>query len=43
LTRGMTVVDARPNAKNDCNVDLAVGLDRARLREYLKATLCPSV
>ena len=43
LTRGMTVIDARPNAKNDGNVDLAVGLDRARLREYLKSTLCPAV
>jgi inosine-uridine nucleoside N-ribohydrolase len=42
LTRGMTVVDARPNAKNDSNVDLAVNLDHARLREYIKSTLCPS-
>jgi inosine-uridine nucleoside N-ribohydrolase len=42
LTRGMSVVDARPGAKNDTNVDLAVGLDRARLREYLKSTFCTS-
>ncbi len=42
LTRGMTVIDARPNAKNDSNVDLVVNLDRARLREYVKSTLCPS-
>ena len=43
LTRGMTVVDARHGAKNDTNVDLVVGIDRARLREYVKATLAPTL
>jgi inosine-uridine nucleoside N-ribohydrolase len=42
LTRGMTVVDARHGAKNDTNVDLVVGIDRARLREYVKAMLAPT-
>jgi inosine-uridine nucleoside N-ribohydrolase len=42
LTRGMTVVDARTHVKHDSNVDLAVGLDRIRLREYLKSMLCQS-
>jgi inosine-uridine nucleoside N-ribohydrolase len=42
LTRGMTVVDARTGAKADANVDVAVSLDRARLREYLKSTFSTS-
>lgn len=39
LTRGMTVVDVRPQAKLQANVDLVTGLDHARLREYLTQTI----
>jgi inosine-uridine nucleoside N-ribohydrolase len=39
LTRGMTVVDARPNPGNLPNVDLAVGVDLATVREYINRIL----
>ncbi len=38
LTRGMSVVDARPFAPKP-NVDLAVGVDVQAVREYMTRTL----
>jgi inosine-uridine nucleoside N-ribohydrolase len=39
LTRGMMVVDARPNRKNSNNVDLAIGIDIAPVRQYIHRVL----
>jgi inosine-uridine nucleoside N-ribohydrolase len=39
LTRGMSVVDARPEQKTAPNVDLAVGLDVKAVREYMHQVL----
>jgi inosine-uridine nucleoside N-ribohydrolase len=35
LTRGMSVVDARPERKESPNVELAVGVDVAAVRDYI--------
>jgi purine nucleosidase len=35
LTRGMSVVDARPEHKGTPNVELAVGVDVAAVRDYI--------
>jgi inosine-uridine nucleoside N-ribohydrolase len=39
LTRGMSVVDARPQPKGKPNVDLAVGVDVAAVRDYIGRVL----
>jgi inosine-uridine nucleoside N-ribohydrolase len=39
LTRGMTVVDARPNASDKPNVHLGVGVDASAVRNYIDETL----
>jgi inosine-uridine nucleoside N-ribohydrolase len=39
LTRGMSVVDARPTYKNTTNVDLAVGVEVVPVRDYIRRTL----
>jgi inosine-uridine nucleoside N-ribohydrolase len=39
LTRGMSVVDARAGSKPAPNVDLAIGVDDAAVREYLDRML----
>jgi inosine-uridine nucleoside N-ribohydrolase len=39
LTRGMSVVDARPEHKDPANVDLAVGVELAAVREYINDVL----
>jgi inosine-uridine nucleoside N-ribohydrolase len=39
LTRGMTVVDARPNATEKPNVHLGVGVDANAVRTYIDDTL----
>jgi len=39
LTLGMSVVDVRPTRKNSTNVDLAVGLEIAPIREYIHRVL----
>lgn len=35
LTRGMSVIDARPQPKDSPNVDLAVGVDVTAVRDYI--------
>lgn len=39
LTRGMTVIDSRPTSKSTPNVDLAVGINVAAVREYIHRVL----
>jgi inosine-uridine nucleoside N-ribohydrolase len=39
LTRGMSVIDARPQPKGRPNVELAVGVDVAAVRAYIVRTL----
>jgi inosine-uridine nucleoside N-ribohydrolase len=39
LTRGMTVVDARPEQRPKVNVDVAVGVDVQAVRGYIKRVL----
>jgi inosine-uridine nucleoside N-ribohydrolase len=39
LTRGMCVFDLRPEHKTNTNVDVATGLEVARVREYIRHTL----
>jgi inosine-uridine nucleoside N-ribohydrolase len=39
LTRGMMVVDARPNQKSSSNVDLAVAVEIAQVRKYINRIL----
>src|SRR5207245_2003466 len=39
LTRGVSVVDARPNPAGKPNVDLAVGVDVLAVRDYIFETL----
>jgi inosine-uridine nucleoside N-ribohydrolase len=39
LTRGMSVVDARPEHKTTANVDLAVAIEVAPVREYIRRIL----
>jgi inosine-uridine nucleoside N-ribohydrolase len=39
LTRGMMVVDSRPNATDKPNVHLGVGVDSSAVREYIDETL----
>lgn len=39
LTRGMTVIDARPRPSGKPNVDLAVGADVTAIRSYISRTL----
>jgi inosine-uridine nucleoside N-ribohydrolase len=39
LTRGVSVVDARPNTKSTPNVDLATGVDAVGVRDYIFETL----
>ena len=39
LTRGMSVVDARRRDDVQPNVDLAVGVDEAAVRDYVRRTL----
>ena len=39
LTRGMCVVDARPQPEHKPNVELAVGLDVTGVRDYIMSTL----
>ncbi|MBL8799025.1 MAG: nucleoside hydrolase [Planctomycetia bacterium] len=39
LTRGMSVVDARPQTRAPSNVELAVGVDVAAVRDYIGRTL----
>ncbi len=39
LTRGVTVVDARPNSKAQPNVQLATGVDVLAVRDYIFETL----
>jgi len=39
LTRGMTVVDVRPERKGQANVDLAVDLDIGPVRQYIERVL----
>jgi inosine-uridine nucleoside N-ribohydrolase len=39
LTRGMTVVDARAGGKNAPNVDMAVSVETAAVRDYVDQTL----
>lgn len=39
LTRGMSVVDARPNAPGPANVDMGVSVDLAAVRRYAVAVL----
>jgi inosine-uridine nucleoside N-ribohydrolase len=39
LTRGMSVVDARPRRQASANVDLAIGVEVAAVRSYIDETL----
>jgi inosine-uridine nucleoside N-ribohydrolase len=39
LTRGMSVVDARPEHKATSNVDMAIGIELAPVREYIHRVL----
>jgi purine nucleosidase len=39
LTRGMSVVDARPEQHGKANVDLAVGIDMQPVRAYIHRIL----
>lgn len=39
LTRGMSVVDARPQAQAEANVELATGVDGSAVREYIDRIL----
>lgn len=39
LTRGMSVVDARPDPAKPPNVNLAVGIDVASIQDYIRQTL----
>jgi inosine-uridine nucleoside N-ribohydrolase len=39
LTRGMSVIDTRPQARGAPNVDMAVGVDVAAVRDYIGRTL----
>jgi inosine-uridine nucleoside N-ribohydrolase len=39
LTRGMTVVDSRPERKGQTNIDLAVDLDVRPVRQYIERVL----
>jgi len=39
LTRGMSVIDTRPQAHGTPNVDMAVGVDVAAVRDYIGRTL----
>jgi inosine-uridine nucleoside N-ribohydrolase len=39
LTRGMSVIDARPGRREAANVELAVGVDVAAVREYIDHVL----
>lgn len=39
LTRGMSVIDARPNADLSANVQLAIGVDVVKVREYIDRVL----
>ena len=39
LTRGMSVVDARPHVHAKPNVELAVGLDTTAVRDYMARRL----
>ena len=39
LTRGMSVIDARPEAHTTPNVDVAVGVDVSAVRNYIRAVL----
>lgn len=43
LTRGMSVMDARPTTRTKPNVELAVGVDIPAVREYLYQVLCQVV
>jgi inosine-uridine nucleoside N-ribohydrolase len=39
LTRGMLVVDTRPNPVDKPNIDLAIDVDEMTAREYFAETL----
>jgi inosine-uridine nucleoside N-ribohydrolase len=39
LTRGMSVVDARPEAQTKPNVDVGIGVDVQAVREYIRGVL----
>ncbi len=39
LTRGMSVVDARPHVRGTPNVELAVGVDVTAIRDYIRGLL----
>ncbi|HEV2947733.1 MAG TPA: nucleoside hydrolase, partial [Gemmataceae bacterium] len=39
LTRGMSVIDARSEPKEEANVDLATKVDVASVRKYMESTL----
>jgi inosine-uridine nucleoside N-ribohydrolase len=39
LTKGMSVVDARPARREAPNVDLAVGVDLVAVRDYMRSIL----
>jgi len=39
ITRGMTVVDARPNPAKKANVHLGIGVDVSAVRDYMDETL----
>ena len=39
LTRGMSVVDARPEQQGFANVELGIGVDVAQVRKYIDRTL----
>jgi inosine-uridine nucleoside N-ribohydrolase len=43
LTRGMSVVDTRPEQQEAANVDLVVGIDLPPIRDYVEKTLRLSV
>ena len=40
LTRGMSVIDSRPEHKAEANVDLAVAIDVEAVRKYIDRVLC---
>jgi inosine-uridine nucleoside N-ribohydrolase len=42
LTRGMSVIDTRPNAVGPANVDLVSGVDIVGVRDYIHSILARS-
>jgi inosine-uridine nucleoside N-ribohydrolase len=42
LTRGMSVIDTRPNPGGPPNVDIVTGIDIVGVRDYIHSTLAKS-